>query len=524
MNVMRSCSSLDPALACHLVEEAAFGWIVLDAATRVLVWNGWMEQASGIGKGRILGQLWRDFFPGAAHSRLDRAIADALKSGLPALLTSRLNAPPLPLTTPHGLPMQQTIHVKPVEHGESGRHCLIQIQDVTEVVLRDQRLRERARVASQAKGVVDAENQVKNLFLAHLGHALRTPLSTILGMVELLQHADDLYKVRRQAGVIHHGAQALQEILDDVRDYSLLMAGALTPEWRPLDPGTMFGELRDTFSIRARAQEIDFLSEIPADLPTGLLGDPERIQLALAQLLNHALRTTPRGEIRLTVRVLTVEADRVRLGCDIRDTGSGLDAQALQQLFSPVAAPTASASLQGSGLGPAIAHGVIERLGGTITVESAPGRGTLFRVEFPLARPAAAGAATDRRFANTLKILVVEDDEVNREVTRGMLKRLGIVADLAENGAEGLDRLKATRYDLVFMDCQMPVMDGLTATQLFRAAEEAQAARRTPVVALTAQVMKGDRERCLKAGMDDYLTKPVRGEMLRQTILRWVSG
>ncbi|MBF0272881.1 MAG: response regulator [Magnetococcales bacterium] len=526
----------DPSLLWSLVEEAALGWILLDSQARVVTWNPWMERTSGISKEQILGHPLSERFPTLRHSRLEKAIADALNRGLPGLLSPRLNAPSLPLKNGCGQTLHQTILVKPVEPNGLGRYCFIQIQDVTHAVTRDRRLRESTRDLRRAKSTTETTNRLKSQFLLHMGHALRTPLSTILGMAELLKKADDLHKVRRQARAIHDSGEALRSILDDILDYARIEADAIALETIPFDPTTLLIEVSESIATRARAREIDFLTDIPADLPFRLMGDPRCARQALTHLLHHALSTTPRGEIRLTVRHLKNTHGEARLACVIRDTGTGLDAAGVNRLFTPLDPNdtfTPPLHPDGHPLGPAIALGLVKKMQGTLDVESAPGRGTIFRVELPFSLPSRPQAAplpphpetappvNPSPFPRGVKILVVEDDEMNREVTHGMLKRLGVMAELAGNGEEALRQLASSRYDLVFMDCQMPTMDGFTASRLFRD-EESSRHSHTPIVALTANAMKGDRERCLQAGMDDYLTKPVRGDTLKQTILRWV--
>lgn len=510
-------------LASTLVTEAALGWILLDLQERVVLWNPWMERASGIPERQILGQSLQSLFPTLRDSRLERAIGEALRRGLPALLSSRLNTPPaLPLKNSVNRLMHQSIQVKPVEPAGMGRHCFIQIQDVTHMHLREQHLRETTRAIKDAKLMTESINRDQTLFLANLGHALRTPLSAILGMAELLKSTDDLHKARRQAAVIHDSGEALREILEEMLDYARIESGELTLSSTPWMPETLMLELCESIATMARTREIDFLSETVGELPPRLLGDPLRLRQALSHLLIHLLRSTSRGEIHLKHRMLTLDERQARLSWEMH-------APSTRAIPLPMAddATRPFSPESGSGLGPAIAQGMITRLGGTLESLSLPKRGLMYRVEIPFALPSdpPRGASlldeTDS-FPRQVRILVVEDDEVNREVTCGQLKRIGIQPDLAGNGAEALQRLSNNRYDLVFMDCQMPVMDGWTASRRFRASEDS-LQEHTPIVALTAYALKGDRERCLEAGMDDYLAKPVRREILKKTIQRWVK-
>ncbi|MBF0614444.1 MAG: response regulator [Magnetococcales bacterium] len=514
-------ASLDADLAWTVIQEAAIGLILLDHQERVITWNGWMEQSSGIPRERILGLPLNGFFPTLPHSRMERAIRDALQRGLSALLTPKLNTCLLPLRDLNQQPMELLIQIKPLQPANRSRHCVIQIQDVTHAVQRDQRLRENSRALLRAKGLADAKNAANQLFLADIGHALRTPLNTLLGLVELLTETDDLHKARRQATMMQDAAQTLRTLVDDLRDYSQLATDPLPFQPGPFDLASVLAEVRDTTAAAARTRPVDFLCDLPVELPTPLIGDPIHTRQALHHLLTDLLRATTRGEIRLTVQRLDTETTGVRIGCTIHATG----------LLQPLLPPQHSTDTPGlharSRLGTTIARMLIGRMGGTFNEHGTPGRDHTVQLTLPFAlasdastppvHPMPAGSGL-----REVNILVVEDDEVNREVTRGMLKRIGIVPDMANNGQEALTRLATKSYDLVFMDCQMPTMDGLTACRLFRNSEHT-SDRHTPIVALTAHAMKGDRERCMEAGMDDYLTKPVRGDTLRRTIQRWVT-
>ncbi|MEO5333450.1 MAG: ATP-binding protein [Magnetococcus sp. YQC-5] len=528
---------LDPSLSQTVLDEAAHGLVILDAEQRVVFWNRWLEKASGISGEEALGRLLSDIFPMLVDSRLQRAVTNAVRRGLSSVLSPRLNSALLPLSVGGARQvMSQMVLVKPVDPDALGRHCFIQILDVTSAASRDDRLREQARHLVQAKALAESANQAKSLFLANMSHEIRTPLTAMLGMAELMETAEDLQKVRQQAKVIQNSGQVLLRIIDDILDFSKIEAGELTLLEAPFEPGILLAEICDYCSVEARKKKIDFFCRQDSNLPVRLLGDALRLRQILLNLLGNAIKFTIQGEVSLHVSsVMEPNSDRIRLRWKIQDSGIGLDPNHLEHLFKPFTQADESFTRQfgGTGLGLAISQRLVSLMGGEIQVSSTLGRGSLFQVDVPFRQVQFTDqpdldqilepTVQTEELPRQLHVLVVEDDAINQEIICSMLKYLGVSSDLVGNGQEALVLLADKRYDLVFMDCQMPVMDGLTACRRFRAMESV-IAPRTPVVALTAHAMKGDRELCLAAGMDDYLAKPVRIKTLQQAIERWVSG
>ncbi|MBF0427317.1 MAG: response regulator [Magnetococcales bacterium] len=528
-------TTLPPALLLTILEKSALGLLVLDTEQRVVFWNHWLENGSGISKDQVFGRRFIEIFPDLADSRLHHAITGAVNRGLSTILSPKLNPSFLALCVgDRKEAMSQMILIKAIEPDQLGRYCLVQILDVTNTSFRDHRLREQARDLMQAKSSAEAANQTKNLFLANMSHEIRTPLNTIMGMAELMENADDLHKVRQQAKTIQNSGTALMSIMNDVLDFSRIEAGELTLEQTLFDITILLAEICDLYAGMARTRHIDFFSNLAPELPTSLLGDPNRLRQILLNLLSNAIKFTKNGEVRLQVLMTEQTAKTVHLQFIIKDTGIGISSEQMERLFKPFTQADISTTRKfgGSGLGLAITRRLVLFMGGEIHVDTILGEGTVFYVNLPFAfiteekKHSQEITLSDEGITPLpaeLKILLVEDDELNQQVIKGLLKQIGVYPDIANNGEEALVCLARQRYDLVFMDYQMPIMDGLTACQRFRAGES-NTAQRTPIVALTAHALKGDRERCLEAGMDDYLTKPVRGKTLRQTILRWVPA
>ncbi|HEX6733554.1 MAG TPA: ATP-binding protein, partial [Azonexus sp.] len=267
-----------------------------------------------------------------------------------------------------------------------------------------------------------------------------------------------------------------------------------------------------------------------AGLPPSLLGDPGRLRQILINLVGNAVKFTEAGSVEVSVAAHPAElAEEVRLVFTVRDSGIGMPPETVANLFSPFVQGDASTTRRfgGTGLGLSICKRLIDMMGGRIDVESQPGAGSTFRVDLPFAVAAAPlplpTPAADTP-AGDLRVLLVEDNVINRKVAEALLGKLHCRCTSAVNGAEALARLAAEPFDLILMDCQMPVMDGFEATRRLRAGEAGALAASLPVIAMTANAMQGDREQCLAAGMDDYLAKPVSRDELAAALTRWTSG
>jgi CheY-like chemotaxis protein/anti-sigma regulatory factor (Ser/Thr protein kinase) len=261
-----------------------------------------------------------------------------------------------------------------------------------------------------------------------------------------------------------------------------------------------------------------------------LLGDPTRMRQVLTNFMTNAIKFTHQGEVRVRVLCLSAFASRVMLRLEVRDTGIGIPEEKQKDLFRSFTQGDGSTTRKygGTGLGLAIVRQLVLMMGGKIGVESEPGRGSTFwcELDFPVAAMTAESeeqkeAETQAEGALQGHVLLVEDNKVNQMVAGKMLGAMGLTLDLAENGEKALAALAENRYDLVLMDCQMPVLDGYQATKAFRS-REPQGEKRLPIIAMTAHAMEGDRRKCLEAGMDDYIAKPVKKELLRKLLGRWL--
>jgi signal transduction histidine kinase/CheY-like chemotaxis protein/HPt (histidine-containing phosphotransfer) domain-containing protein len=398
-------------------------------------------------------------------------------------------------------------------------------------------LKEREEALDAAKQAAEAANLAKSTFLATMSHEIRTPMNGVLGMIEVLERQGLTKDQRRIIVTMRESAQTLLRIIDDVLDFSKIEAGRLELEATPFSLSGLVEGVLDTFRPQVLAKGLTLDAEIDAGSQDALVGDPTRVRQILFNLLSNAIKFTDRGGVRVRAGTLPLGGGSTRATLAVADTGIGLGAEQLARLFQPFVQADSSTTRQfgGTGLGLSIVQRLAQAMGGDVAVESAPGAGSTFTVTLtlhaapadsplktllkPAARPSARVAA---RPSEGPRVLVVEDHPVNREVLVLQLKLLGIAADSAENGVDALAAWARGRYAAVLADIHMPHMDGHELARRLRTAEADRGAARTPIVAVTANAIKGEEERCLASGMDAYLVKPVSIEQLRATLERWL--
>ena len=409
----------------------------------------------------------------------------------------------------------------------------------------EEQVAERTAQLTVAKDRAEEASRAKSDFLANMSHEIRTPMNGVLGMAELALDAQLPAAQREQLQTICMSAESLLVVIDDILDFSKIEAGQLSIEPVATELAVLARATVESFELRARQKGLALRCELAADLPAAVLVDPGRLRQVLVNLLGNAVKFTAAGTVSLAVGHEGVLDDgRVALTFAVRDTGVGIAPQRLEAIFQPFTQADTSTTRRfgGTGLGLTISSRLVALMGGGLTVHSTERVGSEFMVRLPampadadVARstvvrplrrlpsdvvpaPAAAAVPATAATQDELRVLVAEDNPVNQRIAQQLLRKRKLAVTLADDGRQAVDAFEAGRFDLVLMDVQMPEMDGFEAVAAIRALEHSQGRPHTPIVAVTAHAMVGDREKCLEAGMDAYLSKPLRRQLLFELV------
>ena len=417
---------------------------------------------------------------------------------------------------------------------EADGRSVVLISDVSEERRRQRELERALGQAERSRTEAEAANQAKSTFLATMSHEIRTPMNGVLGMMEVLEAGDDAQTRARTVATMRQSAQALLHIIDDLLDFSKIEAGALELEQTALDVSALVDSVAATFRPQADRRKLSLVVAVAPNVTDIVVGDPTRVRQILFNLLSNALKFTERGGVMARIRTEPldgpVDAARVRLVLSVSESGVGMSEEQQARLFRPFSQADSSTTRRygGTGLGLSIVRRLAELMDGDVAIESAPGRGSTFTVRLALAVASAdsplANLPADEPLPHEKngrapgRVLVVNDHPINCEVLVRQLHAIGISADAAVDGRAGWQAWRKGSYAVVFADVHMPAMDGFEMTREIRRLEAEEGRRRTPIIAVTANAMAGEEERCRAAGMDGYISKPVNIGRLRATV------
>jgi PAS domain S-box-containing protein len=436
-------------------------------------------------------------------------------------------------------------------------HSIATIRNITARKDDEKRLQEYAQELERKNEELEAAlvtardaTQLKSRFLANMSHEIRTPMNGVLGMTDFLLGTRLTAEQQEFAESIKKSADSLLTLINDILDLSRIEAGKLRLDHLPFSLAAIIDESSSFFAFEARTKGLDFATTISDDLPELVVGDGGRVRQVLTNLIGNAVKFTDSGRIDVEAQLMRpTDAGGILARFMVRDTGIGIPPEQHSRLFESFTQGDGSSTRKygGTGLGLSISKQLVELMGGELGVESKPGEGSRFwfTANFGKAAVTSAPATSPTRpipapsvpalaraskapvpsgkltgGARKLRVLLAEDNEINQRIALRLLGKLGLDADAVDNGRAAVEALSQRSYDLVLMDCQMPDMDGFEATAVIRNRERGKS--RTPICALTANAMEGDREKCLSAGMDDYISKPVGLEKLREVVDRLV--
>ncbi|MEH6625637.1 MAG: MASE3 domain-containing protein [Motiliproteus sp.] len=517
------------------VEQSSESIIITNIDAEIEYVNKTFEQRTGYSLAEVLGKNPRLLKSGKTPNETYTAMWDAISHGRAwkGELLNRNRA---------GVDYTEFAHITPLQQDGKITHYVAVKEDITEKVRLAKELDEhrhhleelieqRTEQLTDARRRAEDANQAKSTFLANMSHEIRTPMNAVIGLTHLMRRDGSKVKQEQRLDKIDAAAKHLLSIINDILDLSKIEAGKLTLEKSDFHLAAIFDQVHSLLRVQAKGKGLDIVINHDA-VPMWLTGDSTRLRQALLNFAGNAVKFTERGCVTLKAEMLEDQGEQVLIRFEVQDTGIGIDPDKLSDLFNAFEQADSSTTRKygGSGLGLAITRRLAQVMGGNVGAESELGRGSTFWFtvrlercwgERPLTTTArVVDAEADLRANHSgCRILLAEDNPINREVATELLSSAGLLVDTAENGRQALERIHQHVYDLVLMDLQMPEMDGIEATRLIRSIPMQS---NLPVLAMTANIFEEDRQTCREVGMNDFVAKPVDPENLYLTLSKWL--
>jgi len=536
----------------------------VDREGRVIAWNRAIEEMTGVQKTEVMGKgnyVYAIPFYGERRPILiDYLFMDQAKIDKRYYFISRKGNQLIAETEISNLNGRRNVFIWCIAsllYDSSGSvvGAIESIRDITrykqtenELKKANLRLEEATWHAEQMAEEAMRANAAKSEFLANISHEIRTPLNGIIGMIGLLMDTDLNAEQREYAQLAHISGENLLSLVNQILDYSKIAANKMELEVLDFDLHSVLKDIIDFLAIGAHEKGLELICQVDPEVPTHLRGDPGRLRQILVNLGSNAVKFTEEGRISIRVCLQSSDERTVALRFQVSDTGIGIPANRKDVLFSPFTQVDGSTMRKygGTGLGLAISKQLVELMGGEIGVESREGEGSTFWFIAVFKKPSASLSSEHATFSKVrlkepaersttlpsqqgpvnrkIRILLAEDNPVNQKVALAMMRNMGYQADAVANGLEAVSALQTIPYDLVLMDCHMPEMDGFEATRTIRRDDSRALNPRIPIIALTASAMKEDRERCVQAGMNDFIAKPIIKRELADMLAKWSSS
>ena len=505
------------------ITDSAYDAIVMmDPQGNITYWNPAAERILGHSRDEALGQyLHTLIMPPRFQAAFKAAFPTFLTSGEGAAVGKNID---LEALHKDGREIHVQLALSAIRFDDAW-HSVGILRDVTERKRVQEELRKSKELAEQA-------SEAKSMFLANMSHEIRTPMNGVIGMTELLLETPLNPEQQHCAQIVRSSAESLLHLINDILDFSKIEAGKFELETLDFDLAYLLDYFTRLLTPQAQHKGLAFHCSIDSDVPQHLSGDPSRLRQVLFNLTGNALKFTPRGSVTIQVSRMSVTTGAIVLRFAVRDTGIGIPAHKQALLFEKFTQLDASTSRHygGTGLGLAICKQLVELMDGEIGLSSTVGQGTEFWFTScfaPAMHPQAQSqaqsqAAPPKPQWPDIRVLLVEDSPINQKVALGYLKSFALQADVVDNGTAAIQALSTRAYDLVLMDMQMPEMDGIEATRRIRAPHSGVLNAQIPIIAMTANAMQSDREKCLGAGMNDYLSKPVTPGSLTAILEKWL--